>query len=531
MIINALELAAPTSSWPTSRTRTRRPGRTSSTASSTCCDAVRRTIALRRARDRQGLPPRATGPRRSWCARAAGTSSRSTSLVDGAAGLGRRSSTSALFFFHNARELLARGTGPYFYLPKLESHLEARLWNDVFVLAQAALGHPARHDQGHGADRDDPRRVRDGRDPLRAARALGGPQLRPLGLHLQLHQEVPRATRRCVLPDRAQVTMDAALPARLQPAARSRPATAAARTRWAAWRRRSRSRTTRRATRPRSRRCAPTSCARSRDGHDGTWVAHPGLVAIAREEFDARARPAEPARRARARTCASTRRRPARACPRGTITEAGLRHERRGRRPVPRGLAARASGCVPLYNLMEDAATAEISRAQVWQWIRHGARLDDGRRVDARARRARARRGARDDRARVGARRVRRAAASSAQPRCFERSIARAELRRVPDARAPTTASLPRTCKHRRRTRERHQRALERHSTAPRNGRRTRPGAPLTAGTASAATTRRRTSSACAARVRIEHTLARARRGAALGAAAHARTTCTRSAR
>jgi malate synthase len=76
-----------------------------------------------------------------------------------------------LYFFHNARELLERGSGPYFYLPKLESHLEARLWNDVFVHAQDALGIPRGHDPRHGADRDHPRRLRDGRDPLRAARA------------------------------------------------------------------------------------------------------------------------------------------------------------------------------------------------------------------------------------------------------------------------------------------------------------------------------------------------------------------------
>ena len=75
-----------------------------------------------------------------------------------------------LYFFHNAQELLARGSGPYFYLPKLESHLEARLWNDVFNAAQDALGIAARHDPRHRADRDDPGRLRDGRDPLRAAR-------------------------------------------------------------------------------------------------------------------------------------------------------------------------------------------------------------------------------------------------------------------------------------------------------------------------------------------------------------------------
>ncbi len=78
----------------------------------------------------------------------------------------------ALFMFHNAKELLARGSGPYFYLPKMESHLEARLWNDIFVLTQKRARPAAGHDQGHGADRDHPRRLRDGRDPVRTARAL-----------------------------------------------------------------------------------------------------------------------------------------------------------------------------------------------------------------------------------------------------------------------------------------------------------------------------------------------------------------------
>ncbi len=80
----------------------------------------------------------------------------------------------ALFMVHNAKELLARGSGPYFYLPKMESHLEARLWNDIFVATQKALGISAGDDQGDGADRDHPCRLRDGGDPVRTARALGG---------------------------------------------------------------------------------------------------------------------------------------------------------------------------------------------------------------------------------------------------------------------------------------------------------------------------------------------------------------------
>ena len=97
-----------------------------------------------------------------------------------------------LYFFHNAQALLDNGAGPYFYLPKMESHLEARLWNDVFTVAAGGARHPARHDPRDRADRDDPGRVRDGGDPLRAARARVRAQRRPLGLPVQHHQVLPR---------------------------------------------------------------------------------------------------------------------------------------------------------------------------------------------------------------------------------------------------------------------------------------------------------------------------------------------------
>ena len=123
-----------------------------------------------------------------------------------------------LFFFHNADELVARGTGPYFYLPKIESHLEARLWNDVFLFAQAELGLPKGDGASHGADRDHHGRLRDGRDHPRAARAFGRPQLRPLGLHLQLHQEIQRRSGMRAAGPRASHD-DHPLPAQLYPAA------------------------------------------------------------------------------------------------------------------------------------------------------------------------------------------------------------------------------------------------------------------------------------------------------------------------
>ncbi len=116
------------------------------------------------------------------------------------------------------------------------------------------------------------------------------------------------------------------------------------------------------------------------DGHDGTWVAHPGLVGIAKEIFD-REMP-QPNQIARKRQDVDVAAADLLAVPKGTISEAGLRQNLNvGIGYIEAWL--RGSGCVPLYNLMEDAATAEISRAQVWQWIRHGARLDDGRTIDA----------------------------------------------------------------------------------------------------------------------------------------------------
>jgi malate synthase len=111
-------------------------------------------------------------------------------------------------------------------------------------------------------------------------------------------------------------------------------------------------------------------------GHDGTWVAHPGLVAVAREIFDARM--PGPHQIARVPEAAAISAEDLLRVPEGPITEAGLRQN------VHVGILyleawLRGSGCVPLYNLMEDAATAEISRTQVWQWLRHGVRLEDGR--------------------------------------------------------------------------------------------------------------------------------------------------------
>ena len=202
---------------------------------------------------------------------------------------------------------LARGTGPYFYLPKMESHLEARLWNDVFILAQDELGIPRGHDQGHGADRDHPRRLRDGRDPLRAARAFGGLNCGRWDYIFSCIKKF-RHDRDFCLADAAQVTMTTHFMQQLLAAA-SRPATGATSTPWAAWRRRSRSRTTRRPTSrrwPGARRQGARGQRRPRRHLGGA----PGLVPMAMEVFDGSC-PSPTRSSASARGRAVTRRRSA----------------------------------------------------------------------------------------------------------------------------------------------------------------------------------------------------------------------------
>ncbi len=283
-----------------------------------------------------------------------------------------------LYLFHNVAVLQDRGTGPYFYLPKLQNHLEARLWNDIFNKAQDDLGCA--------------------RGTIKATvlieHLLATFEADEILYELREHSaglncgrwdyifsfiKVFRGRPECVLPDRAEITMNTPF---MRAYARHVIATC-------------------------HRRGAPAiggmaahipikddpvaneaAFAKVRadkerevkDGHDGTWVAHPGLVALATEIFDAGMpqannlnRPIDPARISREELVA---------VPTGHVTEAGLRTNIAvGVRYLESWL--RGNGCVPLNHLMEDAATAEISRAQVWQWLRHpGGILEDGRRID-----------------------------------------------------------------------------------------------------------------------------------------------------
>ena len=284
-----------------------------------------------------------------------------------------------LFFFHNAAALTAKGTGPYFYLPKLESHLEARLWNDVFNLAQDELGIP--------------------RGTIRATvlieTILAAFEMDEILYELKDHSaglncgrwdyifsfiKKFRSRSDCVLPDRARVTMDrhflkSYVDLLIQTCHRRR---AHAMGGMAAQIPIKHDQAANEAALEKVRQ---DKLREVRAGHDGTWVAHPGLVPVAAQVFDASMPGPNQLHIARddVRVTAAD----LLTVPDGEITETGLRTN------VDIGIQyleswLRGVGCVPIYNLMEDAATAEISRSQVWQWMHHGARLADGRVVTER---------------------------------------------------------------------------------------------------------------------------------------------------
>ena len=283
-----------------------------------------------------------------------------------------------LYFFHNAKELLARGSGPYFYLPKMEDHLEARIWNEAFQLAQEELEIsqgtiratvlietiPAAfqmdeilyelrdHSAGLNCGRWDYifsciKKFRNKPDFLLADRALITMTTHFMRSYSLLC--IKTCHRRKTF---AMGGMAAQIPVKNDPAANE---AAFAKVR---------------ADKERE----------ARDGHDGTWVAHPGMVQLALEAFNA-VMP-QPNQIDRKRDDVEvTARDLLDFGPSGPITENGLRTN------VSVGVQyleawLRGHGAVPLFNLMEDAATAEISRAQVWQWIRHpSGMLSDGRKV------------------------------------------------------------------------------------------------------------------------------------------------------
>jgi malate synthase len=279
-----------------------------------------------------------------------------------------------LFFFHNAKTQIEKGAGPYFYLPKMEHYLEARLWNDVFVFAQDYVGVPQGTIRG----------------TVLIETILGAFQMDEILWELRNHSAglncgrwdyifsfIKKFGTRAdfIMPDRALVTMDrhflssyvqlliktchrrnihamggmaAQIPIKNDPAANEAAL----------------------------EKVRQDKLREVKAGHDGTWVAHPGLVPIAKQIFDENMKTPNQifVKREDVHITAADLLK----VPEGEISEAGLRLN------INVGLQyleswLRGNGCVPIYNLMEDAATAEISRAQVWQWVRHKAKLSDGR--------------------------------------------------------------------------------------------------------------------------------------------------------
>lgn len=281
-----------------------------------------------------------------------------------------------LFFYTNAKQQLANGFGPYFYLPKMESHLEARLWNDVFVFAQDYCGVP----QGSV------------RATVLIETILGAFEMHEILWELRDHSAGLNCGRwdyifsfikklggdaRFILPNRAQVTMDrdfldayvqlliqtchkreihamggmaAQIPIKNDPDANAKAL----------------------------EKVRLDKIREVKAGHDGTWVAHPGLIPVAKQVFDEFMPTPNQihVKRDEVRVTRDDLIRPHK----GEITEEGLRIN------VDVGIQyleawLNGNGCVPIYNLMEDAATAEISRSQVWQWVKHRVKLADGREV------------------------------------------------------------------------------------------------------------------------------------------------------
>jgi len=278
-----------------------------------------------------------------------------------------------LYFFHNGRELRERGTGPYFYLAKLESHLEARLWNEIFIYAQHALGMPVGTVKATVLIETLPA-------AFEMDEILYELREHSAGLNCGRWDYIFSFIKKlqndeaALLPDRGEVTMDKAF---LKAYAELLIKTC--------HRRGVHAMGGMAAQIPVKGDDAANDAALAKvradklrevtSGHDGTWVAHPALIPLARNVFDVHMK--EKNQIEKKREDVNVTAADLLAVPTGPRTEGGLCHNIRvGILYLDAWL--RGNGCVPLFSLMEDAATAEISRAQVWQWVRHGARLDNG---------------------------------------------------------------------------------------------------------------------------------------------------------
>jgi len=279
-----------------------------------------------------------------------------------------------LYFFHNALALVERGSGPYFYLPKLEHHTEAVLWNDIFVRAQRMVGLPLGSIKATVLIETLPAAFQM-HEILYALRehsaGLNCGRWDYIFSFIKKHRSDPGA----VLPDRSQVGMDQpfmrAYTQLLIQTCHRRGVHAIGGMAAQIPIKHDEHANTLALDKVRADKLREVQ-----DGHDGTWVAHPGLVPLAAEVFQAHMTGDHQLHRLRedVRVEATDLLSP----PAGTRTEAGLRNNIRvGVQYLTAWLGG--TGCVPLNHLMEDAATAEISRTQVWQWRAHGATLEDGR--------------------------------------------------------------------------------------------------------------------------------------------------------
>lgn len=282
-----------------------------------------------------------------------------------------------LYFFHNAKLLLQKGSGPYFYLPKIENYNEARLWNDVFIFSQNYCGVP------YGSTKA----------TVLVETILASFQLHEILWELKDHSaglncgrwdyifsfiKKFRNTGDAIFPDRSQVTMTSpfmraytqlVIQTCHQRGAHAIGGMAA----------QIPVKGNAKANDEAMEKVKADKIREVTDGHDGTWVAHPGLVSLAREVFDKHMpTPNQLHIKKEDFTCTEE---DLLKVPVGTITEKGLRHN------INVGILymeswLRGNGAAAIYNLMEDAATAEICRTQTWQWIHGKAKLDDGREIN-----------------------------------------------------------------------------------------------------------------------------------------------------
>ncbi|ORY26943.1 malate synthase [Naematelia encephala] len=280
-----------------------------------------------------------------------------------------------LYFFHNAAELLKRGSGPYFYLPKMEHHLEARLWNDVFCLATSQLG------------------LRQG--SIRATVLIetlpAAFQMEEILYELKEHSsglncgrwdyifsfiKKQRAHKACVFPDRTDVTMtvpfmDAYVRLLIQTCHKRKVAAMGGMSAQIPIKNDSAAN---------ERAMAKVRADKEREvkaGHDGTWVAHPALVKIALDIFNEGMKGPNQYHVRREDVVVTDKQIADPKVP-GKITEQGVRDN------VSAALSYCAAwisgnGCVPINHLMEDAATAEIARVQLWQWCKYSSKTDSGK--------------------------------------------------------------------------------------------------------------------------------------------------------